>query len=551
MIKGKKKWFTVIVAVMTMMAVSLSMTACGSGSSSEAAKDPRDLYDPAKSPSNIKEVIFLSGTPEEMGKQYGEQAVDSLARVVTYKKAMAIEQIGSIEEVYEALDEYIALYEKNIPEVVEMWKGMAETSGIEYNDILIANTQFFNNPHRNCSTISMWGEATADGRTIAGANYDLTLEPYMYEPAVVAYPKDGYSFIAGSGLIGGTYLNDQGLMIMGSQGQDYQEEDLGMGVAPKVGLLQIAMTCKNADEAKELYIKKVAPGSGENLHVIDKDKKNYIVEHTAAKDSVRTSGDFDENNYMIATNTFLTEKMQSSIYQGDDFWDDSMPRYWTEQKILEDNMGSNTIDTLNDALGSTSYYVDEDWMTDVWENEKYVGYKKMGNGVWVEDNWDLTDSYTGFWTPENREVATECITRTVAVPEDLTMYVMAGCRDTYASTLPEATGNFWKLTLAKNPKNTVSTVEDAAQIQIWLGSRDTEKAGGADADREKDLTTAKKALYKGMNYKNMAGCETDKAKRMEYYSKAATAYCKAYCYGQLAQDDTKKLTREGADYEVY
>ena len=546
-----------VLAIVLSMVFAFGLAGCGDSDETEepnAEKSAEKLaYDPAEPPSNIREVVVLSGTPKEMGKQYGQQAADSLSRLVTYKKALAIEKFGSIDKAYEALDDYADVYSKGVPEVLEMFRGMAETSGISYDDILVTYTQFVNNPHRNCSTISMWGDATVDGKTICGANYDLTLEPYIYEPSVVAYPKNGNAFMAGSGLIGGTYMNDKGLVILGSQGQDWNKEDLGVGVAPKVGLLEIAMTCKTAKEAKKLYIDKVAPGSGENMHVIDADNNKLIVEHTAAKDSVRTSGDFGEQDYMIATNTFLTEKMQDSIYQGDEFWDDALPRYWTEQKIIEDNMGANTIDTLNDALGSTKYFVDQNWYSDVWEKEEFVGYKDMENGVWSDDNWDITDKYTGFWTPENREAATECICRTVCVPEDLTMYVMAGCRDTYSSTLPNATGNFWKLSLEKNPVEVVEVMENQTQIQVYIGSRDTEIAAALEEDetREEDLTTAKTSLYEGMSYKNLAKAESDKTTRLEYFSKALNAYCKAYCYAQLAQNDTKKLIREGGEYEVY
>lgn len=532
-------------------AIVLGVTLVGCASQSDNADNTQFSFDPAESPSNIKEVVYLKGTPEEMGIQYGKQAKDSLERTVAYKKSKALENFDSEKEMYAELEAYEKIYEENIPDVVEMWKGMSESSGISYEDILVAYTQFYINPHRTCSTVSMWGDATADGKIIAGTNYDLTLEPYTYEPAVIAFPKGKNSFIAASGLIGGSYMNEQGLIIMGSQGQDANAEDLGKAVAPKVGLLQLAMDCNTAEEAKDMYIDKLAPGSGENLHVIDTEKNNFIVEHTMAKDTVRSSGDFDEKDYMIATNTFLTDEMQDCLYKGDEFWDDALPRYWTEEKIIQDNQGSNTIDTLNDAIGSTSYYADENWLSDVYDKGEYVGYKKIENGVWVEDNWDISDDYTGFWTPENREVATKCIARTIAIPEDMTMYVMAGCRDTLVSDIPNATGNFWKLSLTKSPKSTTGEAQSYAQIQIWLGARDISNAEGDTNEREADLNTAKEALYEGMNYMNLAGCEKDKDVALEYYSKATTAFCKAQCYAQLAQNDPTKLQREGENYEVY
>ena len=72
-----------------------------------------------------------------------------------------------------------------------------------------------------------------------------------------------------------------------------------------------------------------------------------------------------------------------------------------------------------------------------------------------------------------------------------------------------------------------------------------------DALRNEDLNTAKAAVYEGMSYVDMAGCEDDYTAKLTYYSKAATAYGKAHCYAQLAQNNPSKLIREGAEYEVY
>ena len=544
-----KKLLTFMLSLALVFTMCFSMTSCGSKTAdSEGASEY--TYDPADPPANTKEIVFLSGSCEDMGRQYGQQAKESLQRVVTHQKAAAVKQFGDMDKVYEALDEYEAIYNDNIPNVVSMWKGMAETSGIAYEDILVAYTQFYAKPEKNCSTISMWGDATKDGKLICGTNYDLTLGPYTYEPVVVAYPENGNAFIGASGLIGGSYMNNKGLVVMGSQGQDAQEEDKGKAVAPKVGLLEIIMTCSSAEEAKDLYIDKVGPGSGENLHVVDTEGNNFLVEHTMAKNTVRTSGDFDEDDYLIATNGFLTDEMHDSLYAGDEYWDDDLPRYWTEEKIIQDANGKATVDTLGDALGCTSYYIDGDYKKDIWEDGKVIGYKKVQNGIWVKDNWDLED-YTGFWTPENREVATKCVTRTVAVPEDMTMYVMQGCRDTYMSDIPYATGNFWRITLEDDIETAIAQAEGYAQKQIWLGGRDAENADKNKAGKTENLNTAKEALYEGKAYVDMAGCESDYITKLSYFSKAATAYGKAQCYAQLAQKNPLKIEREGADYEIY
>lgn len=521
----KKKRSILIVCILC-FALVIGMVGCGGGASSEGGgKTPS--FDPEKAPPNTKEFVVLKGSYHDMGVQYGKQAGDYLARLIASKTKGAVEALGSKEDVYKELEDYRAIYEEKIPELLEMWEGMAEGSGYSVDDILIAFTNFYVEPSRNCSTISMWGSKTQDGKLITGTNLDETIGPCVYEPAVIAYPEKGNSFIAASGLTGTTYMNEKGLMLMCSVGQTDAEGDKVKGIAGKIGVSVIAMKCDTAKEAKEMYIKKAAPASGDNFHAIDLDRDNYLVEHTASKNSIRKSGDFGEKDYLIATNGFMTEKMQDSLYKGEEEWDDWMPRYWTEEKVIQDNEGKNTIDTLNDALGCTEYYVDGEWT----------------------DEWDL-ENYRGFWSPENKEPGTKCVTRTIALPEDLEMYIMVGQRNTDLSDVPNSTGNFCKVSLTKSIDGVIYNSRTYAQVQIWLGARDMDSAEGDLEKRKANLEKAKKALYDGENYLSMIGTTEDQGKTLEYYGKAISAFSKAQCYGQLAQNDPHKLTREGADYEI-
>lgn len=184
----------------------------------------------------------------------------------------------------------------------------------------------------------------------------------------------------------------------------------------------IAISADSAKEAKEMYVDKLGKAGGENFHAVDTTGDAYLVEHTASKDFIRQSGDFGEKDYLIATNGYLGKKMESSLYTGDEVWDDDLPRYWTEEKVMQDAAGSATVDTINDALGCTSYYVEQKYL-DLLDEGKICGYMPVENGVMVDDNWDIVD-YTGFWTPENREAGTKCAIRAISDPENLTMYVM-------------------------------------------------------------------------------------------------------------------------------
>lgn len=196
----------------------------------------------------------------------------------------------------------------------------------------------------------------------------------------------------------------------------------------------------------------------------------------------------------------------------------------------EDHSGQqrkNTIDTLNDALGSTRYYVDGEWT----------------------DEWDL-EHYRGFWSPENKEPGTKCTTRTIALPETLEMYIMVGSRNRDVSDIPNATGNFCKINLDESLDEMSYNAKTYAQVQIWLGARDMDSAKGNLDERKGSLEEAKVALYSGQNYLSMIGTAKSREKALGYYGKALSEFGKAQCLGQLAQNNPSKLMREGTDYKI-
>ena len=134
--------------------------------------------------------------------------------------------------------------------------------------------------------------------------------------------------------------------------------------------------------------------------------------------------------------------------------------------------------------------------------------------------------------------------RGVIDPERQTIYIMAGCRDTLASERPYATGNFSRLVLRDKPSEVVTSAKTYAQAQIWLGGRDIARAGRNDAVRIEHLNKAKVSEYAGQNYMNLADCAFDLDERLALYGKATSAFCRAQCYAQLAQDNPTAVERE-------
>ena len=550
--------------LMAVFAITLSIVFAfgliGCGSSNEATSESEESsgtdysYDVKADPPTTKKIVCISGTWEEMGQQYGEQAKDSVQRDLESGMSRAIELYGSHDKAVKGVEKYKAVLEEKMPELLDMYAGMAVGAEVDETDLIISEMDY-NKAGEYCSTISAWGDMTKDGKLVSGINSDGSAYGSLYTPAVVAYPDKGNAFISYSGMLTNGIINEKGLVVTGTQGQEQLKDDVAVGLPTCSDVLYTGWKCDNAKEAKNSYIKgDWGPGHGENFICSDVSGDGYVIEHTASKDSVRSDKDYGLGDYIIATNGFLNKDMWDSLFQGDEFWDDDMPRYWTEEKIITDQKGDVNIDTIGDALGCNSYYVDADWYNDVWEKGEFVGYKEVKNGVWEEDVYDISDTYTGFWTPENREVGTKRVQSGIMDASKLDIYVMSGSRDTNISALPDGTGNFWRLNLGKNQKMNCLNAEVFAKKQIYLGARDIDRVennGTVDKKRKSDLMTAKSALLQGQTYANKAGCTSDKNTKLMYMGKALTEYGKAQCYAQRAQDNPTKLIRDGEEYSVY
>ncbi len=539
------KLFSLLMVMLLATATFLSGCGSGSGESSGASNQQALMeqleYDVEKAPKPVRNVVILSGTWEEMGSQYAKQFPDVVKRCVA-SGVSGMLQDCTYEEGLKAVREQVDYYDEHAPEVTQLFQGLAAGAGIDFETVAMGMGSFYNAGF--CSTMAAWGQATKGGKLLVGANWDTEGGDSYYLPAIMAYPKDGHAFVASCGFFGNIVMNDAGVVLTGSSGQSAKEEDTGLGLPVISPMTFLAAKADDAAKAKDLYISDYSPGTGDNFHVADTSGVSYVVEHTAAKDCVRQSGDFGEKDYTIATNDFMMEEMQDSLYSGEEFWDDNRPRYWTEERILLDGYGKATPDTIAKALSCNGFYIPKDWKKSGWKPMFPEEELKTG---WNDDVWNL-NRYQGYWSPENREPSLKAVTKSVADPKNQTLYIMNGSADTLVSGNPEATGNFMNLKLCETYEEAVYEAQRFALMQNWLAARDIDNAKGDTKEREENLDKSKAATITGENYVYRANLAGEKADRMKYYGKALSKYCEAQCYAQLAQDNPTCIAREGANY---
>jgi hypothetical protein len=489
-------------------------------------------FDASMPPPAVRPVVIVSGNAFEMGVQYGQQARDLIARNIAIIKSRTLPIWGSWDEIIKKMDLYEGIVDEKAPEIVEMWKGIAEGANLSYDDILLINlslplmimapSELVSEEKEQCSHISVWGNATKDKKLIAGANLDQGWNTGSYTVVLIAYPEKGNAFITTppwAGEVAGSLgMNSKGLVTLGSAGQAAREEDGQIGFPNFAAKIKILLECDTIEQAKDEYLS-LHNCCAENAHFADRNGA-YVIEYTPAVEAVRKPGDFGENDYLIAANHFIVDKMQPALYSGEFMggWYDAVPRYNTYQQLIKEDYGNITVDKVMAMLGCHDYWDGVKWHTDVLSLEPAADPESM-------------------WTPEMRDVNYKTLMKSVAVPIESTIYLLQGEADTRMSTIPGSTGEYCKLVLGKEMTSVLWNAQNEAKQQIWYAARDLNRSSSPTVSRDAKLEKAKLALWHGFNLQAKAGLSMDDHNKMlRLLGEATTWFCKAQMYAQQAQD---------------
>lgn len=499
---------------------SLSVRKSYAGARQNGSDVLKNYYHPM--PSLTKEVVFVKGSWYQMGVQYGKQAAEAVEAKIASGMASTLDFYGSRERAGEEIGKYCDLLEERAPQIKRFWEGISAGVNRKFLDIALAYTDLRTAGTR-CSNISAWGDAAVDQEVYCGMNCDEKELVNHYAPTVVAFPIDGYPFISASGFTCNCVMNNQGLVLMASCGENALQEDTGAGLPNCVSLALCAASCKSAEEAKQKIIKeKLGPGGGENIHIVDRRGNAYIIEHTAAREEVRVSGSYGEENYLLATNHFVSNRMQRSNFSGKEhqFWMNSYFRYWSEQQILREHYGQIDLKTLNETLGCQSFFAEDIKLLQEkgWEVPEQI--KPGWNRADVDTLWQ-----TGKFSPEICCADGKCVFSSLMIPRKLYFYILDGCRDRILSMKPWATGVFSKIVLADEIRKVTDCIQEEAKERIY---RISCRNGFTSS-----LNDAKLAYMNGSYWKDRAICEEDEEERLHWWSLSASLFLRAQQYAFL------------------
>jgi isopenicillin-N N-acyltransferase-like protein len=161
-------------------------------------------------------VVEVGGNPYEIGFQYGT-ACPEIGKMldITYQVFGGKDKAGILASKYIPL--YLPFAEKYAPEIIDEMKGMAAGSKVDFKDIFFLNITYeISVPSvMGCTSFAIAGEATSNGDTIAGQNFDYLT---MWEDNMVLLkirPTHGSDILAlaPAGCLGLIGLNSAGISL--------------------------------------------------------------------------------------------------------------------------------------------------------------------------------------------------------------------------------------------------------------------------------------------------------------------------------------------------
>lgn len=246
-------------------------------------------------------VLELHGSYREMGRQYGYLLRDDLFRIYDnmshdFGKSEAI----SRDRLLAYGNRSFQLYPQRYKELI---LGMAETSGLGLDDLLIINClQIYLIHAQGCSALAAWGNYTSYGPLVFGRNYDWSDKMRQYIVVTVLNPDDGSIPVASIHYAGSIYLNtgmNQRGIFLETNGDTSESIYTINTVTTPVLLLTFLEDSANLEEI-EGRIRSTRPSDGCIVNVADKSTARSY--EWTPFDLKRRS--LDEDGLLVSTNHF-------------------------------------------------------------------------------------------------------------------------------------------------------------------------------------------------------------------------------------------------------
>lgn len=265
--------------------------------------------------------IRVEGGPRDRGREYGRQAAGRVARSVEAYREVFSEYAGwdwsRVLEEAARYEQPIAAFE---PRYLEELRGIAEGAGIELADVLAINVRtevMFAAKARKaagegripaeCSSFAVLPEASTDGHTLLGQNWDWLL--HCFDTVVVLEAvqdeRPDYVTVVEAGLLAKTGMNSAGIGLVTNA--LVTEADVGEPGVPYHVALRALLDAETITDA-HAALQRGRRSSSANYLIAHRDGVAVDIE-AAPGDFSRLFLEFAEDGVLLHTNHFRTDRL--------------------------------------------------------------------------------------------------------------------------------------------------------------------------------------------------------------------------------------------------
>jgi isopenicillin-N N-acyltransferase-like protein len=357
--KRISKKFFVLLAFLLVVAALLA--ACQPEAKLKPMTSPPATAAASEKEQEVKErkefkVIECSGTPYEIGKQYGTACRDSIRKSIEgLVGGMGFMQRVGKEEVLATAKKYLPLVESFDPDMIQMLKGQAEGAGVTFDEVfaLRCGTElnwYYQRLTTLCTSFAVTGKATKDGKTIIGQTYDwgpgtaMDLVKTKYNNSL-----EQLSLVIGAGVGGEVLMNSAGLgMVLNVMYSPAEKQALNV---PFAYVISKAMRQERIGDALG-----VVCASGRSiLHYTFASAEGDIISIETHPDGFNVL--YPERDMLVHTNHYLTDRFKgvdNSFFMSME--GDSYIRLQRIKKLIDERYGELTPEIMMEFLSDHTDY---------------------------------------------------------------------------------------------------------------------------------------------------------------------------------------------------
>jgi isopenicillin-N N-acyltransferase-like protein len=299
-------------------------------------------------------LIRIKGSPRERGRQQGEGARPQIVRAVDrYRKAIPKIARLTWKEALREARKLLPYGEQALPHFVEELRGIAEGSGVPFQEIWALNcyeelTDVWQR-EGGCSSLAVRSDHTADEHVYIAHNEDWNSVDRDTVYLVHAEPDEGPAFIGMSygPLLVNIGFNAEGI---GVAIDSVYPTDVRAGV-PRILYSRAVLGARTIGQAIDSCMPELRTG-GYNYLLADPHGELKSVETSATTHDILVG----DEGWLVHTNHYLSPKMQALEEAGT--YSHSLVRFNRVRQLLEGQLGQVTAEVLQAVLRDHVNYPD-------------------------------------------------------------------------------------------------------------------------------------------------------------------------------------------------